>query len=195
MQLRPSPARSLRVPARCDERATRRSDRLVAVPSTAGRHYPVDVAWLEALIWPEHHHRDRLRAAAIAAADPPTPNRGDLVDDLPSPAAQAPADATPVVSHTSVLCQVPTARRTLFVNLVRGLPGHRIDVEAPDVLSCEGLPPAPDETLHGTVGRRTLGQTTPRTMARAHEEDWRAWLTWAMRRMRCTTTSGRLVKT
>ena len=34
---------------------------------------PADVAWLDALIWPEHgHRRERLAAAArIAAAEPP----------------------------------------------------------------------------------------------------------------------------
>jgi hypothetical protein len=127
---------------------------------------PADVAWLEALIWPEHHHRrDRLRgAAAIAAADPPTLNRGDLVDDLPSLAAQAPADATLVVFHTSVLYQVPTVRRTLFVDLVRGLPGHWIAVEAPDVLSYEGLPPAPDEALHNVLAL----DGTPLAWTRGH---------------------------
>jgi hypothetical protein len=114
---------------------------------------PADIAWLEALIWPEHHHRrDRLRAAAaVAAADPPALSRGDLVDDLPSVAAQAPADATLVVFHTSVLYQVPDVRRTLFVDLMRGLPGHWLAVEAPDVLCYEDLPPAPDEALHNVL--------------------------------------------
>ena len=78
---------------------------------------PADVAWLEALIWPEHaHRRARLRAAAaIAAAEPPLLVRGDLVDDLPALAAQAPAGATLVVFHTSVLYQVPAPRREAFV--------------------------------------------------------------------------------
>jgi hypothetical protein len=114
---------------------------------------PADVTWLEALIWPEHHHRrDRLRAAvAIAAQDPPMLIRGDLVDDLPSVAAQAPADATLVVFHTSVLYQVPGVRREAFADLVRTLPGHRISVESPDVVSFEDLPLAPDETLHNVL--------------------------------------------
>src|SRR4051794_8974836 len=40
---------------------------------------PADVAWLDALIWPEHtHRRARLRAAAaVAAAEPPLLVRGD----------------------------------------------------------------------------------------------------------------------
>ncbi|WP_408635623.1 DUF2332 domain-containing protein [Phytohabitans suffuscus] len=134
---------------------------------------PADVAWLEALIWPEHHHRrDRLRAAAaIAAADPPTLHHGDLVDDLPRLAAQAPADATLVVFHTSVLYQVPTERRTLFVDLVRELPGHWIAVEAPDVLSYEGLPPAPDKALHNVLAL----DGTPLAWTRGHGQAM-AWL-------------------
>jgi hypothetical protein len=84
---------------------------------------PADVAWLDALIWPEHsHRRARLRAAAaLAAADPPLLVRGDLVDDLPGLAARAPAGSTLVVFHTSVLYQVPAPRRDAFTTLVRGL--------------------------------------------------------------------------
>jgi hypothetical protein len=85
---------------------------------------PADGSWLEALIWPEHHHRRERLLAAAAAADPPTLLRGDLVDDLPALAAQAPADATLVVFHTSVLYHVPAERRQAFASLVRDLPGH-----------------------------------------------------------------------
>jgi hypothetical protein len=114
---------------------------------------PADVAWLEALIWPEHaHRRARLRAAAaVAAADPPLLVRGDLVDDLPALAARAPADATLVVFHSSVLYQVPVPRREAFAELVRGLPGHWIAVEGPDVLSYDALPPPPDQALHNVL--------------------------------------------
>ncbi|MEU5784193.1 DUF2332 domain-containing protein [Micromonospora lupini] len=112
-----------------------------------------DVSWLDALIWPEHaHRRARLRAAAaVAAADPPLLVRGDLVDDLPALAARAPADATLVVFHTSVLYQVPVARREAFVRLVRELPGHWIANEAPEVLPYDGLPDPPDAALHNVL--------------------------------------------
>jgi hypothetical protein len=88
---------------------------------------PLDVtdpAWLDALIWPEHEHRrDRLRAATrIAAAEPPLLVRGDLVDDLPALAARAPTDATLVIFATSMLYQVPPARRRAFLDLVRSRP-------------------------------------------------------------------------
>jgi hypothetical protein len=115
--------------------------------------HPADVAWLEALIWPEHtHRRARLRAAAaVAAADPPLLVRGDLVDDLPALAAQAPPGATLVVFHTSVLYQVTEARRAAFTELVPGLPGHWIANELPEVLPYDTLPQPPDQTLHNVL--------------------------------------------
>jgi hypothetical protein len=133
-----------------------------------------DVAWLEALIWPEHHHRrDRLqKAAAIAAEDPPTVLRGDLVHDLLPLADKAPPGATLVVFHTSVLYQVPAPRRTVFTDLVRALPGHWISVEAPEVLVFDDLPPAPDDTLHNVVAL----DGTPLAWARGHGQA-AAWFT------------------
>ncbi|MGC4870307.1 DUF2332 domain-containing protein [Micromonospora sp. DT53] len=112
-----------------------------------------DVSWLDALIWPEHaHRRARLRAAAaVAAADPPLLVRGDLVDDLPALAAQAPTDATLVVFHTSVLYQVPPPRREAFVRLVRELPGHWVANEGPDVLRYDGLPEPPSDALYNVL--------------------------------------------
>ncbi|MGS2614556.1 DUF2332 domain-containing protein [Micromonospora sp. LZ34] len=122
-----------------------------------------DVAWLDALIWPEQtHRRARLRAAAaVAAADPPLLARGDLVDDLPALAARAPAGATLVVFHTSVLYQVPAPRRAAFAEVVRGLPGHWIANEAPDVLPYDALPEPPDEALYNVLSldRKPLAWT------------------------------------
>ncbi len=114
---------------------------------------PADLAWLDALIWPEHaHRRARLRAAAaLATAEPPLLVRGDLVDDLPALAAQAPANATLVVFHTSVLYQVPPPRREAFTRTVRALPGHWIANEDPDVLTYPTLPTPPDGALRNVL--------------------------------------------
>ncbi|GAA1653880.1 DUF2332 domain-containing protein [Actinoplanes couchii] len=115
---------------------------------------PADIAWLDALIWPEHQHRrDRLRAAAaIAAADPPELIAGDLVDDLAALAAKAPPGATLVVFLTSVLYQVPDDRRAAFIDLVGTLPGHWISVDLPGAVApADTLPPAWDDTLHNVV--------------------------------------------
>ncbi|GAA4562114.1 DUF2332 domain-containing protein [Micromonospora coerulea] len=114
---------------------------------------PADLAWLDALIWPEHtHRRARLRAAAaVAAAEPPLLVRGDLVDDLPALAARAPAGATLVVFHTSVLYQVPAPRREAFVEVVRRLPGHWIANEDLDVLRHDALPEPPSGASHNVL--------------------------------------------
>ena len=90
--------------------------------------------------------------------------RGDLVEDLLPLVAQAPAGATLVVFHTSVLYQVPRARRAAFTDLVRGLPGHWIAVEAQDVLTFEGLPPPPDQALHNVLSL----DGTPLAWTRGH---------------------------
>ncbi|MFI7487502.1 DUF2332 domain-containing protein [Micromonospora echinaurantiaca] len=127
---------------------------------------PADVAWLDALIWPEHEHRRaRLRAAAaVAAADPPLLSRGDLVDDLPALAARAPAGATLVVFHTSVLYQVPAPRRAAFAEVVRALPGHWIANEAPDVLPHDALPEPPGDAHHNVLAL----DGTPLAWTRGH---------------------------
>ena len=77
---------------------------------------PDDVAWLEALIWPEQDfRRERLRRAiAVAQADPPLLVAGDLNDRLPALAAQAPPDATLVVFHSAVMAYLDAGARDRF---------------------------------------------------------------------------------
>jgi len=133
---------------------------------------PADLTWLEALIWPEHtHRRARLRAAAaLAAAEPPLLVRGDLVDDLPALAAQAPTGATLVVFHTSVLYQVPPPRREAFATMVRALPGHWIANEGPDVLTYDTLSAPPDGALRNVLAL----DGTPLAWTSAHGQS----ITW-----------------
>jgi hypothetical protein len=92
---------------------------------------PDDVAWLDALVWPEHDdRRARLRAAAaIVADDPPRIVAGDLNERVRELAAEAPADATLVVFHTAVLMYLDEHDRAAFTNTVRALPGHWLSVE------------------------------------------------------------------
>jgi hypothetical protein len=93
--------------------------------------HPDDLAWLDALVWPEHDdRRARLQAAAaIAAADPPHIVAGDLDEQLDRVAAEAPADATLVVFHTAVLMYLDDPARARFAEHVRALPGHWLSVE------------------------------------------------------------------
>jgi uncharacterized protein DUF2332 len=78
-----------------------------------------DMAWLDALIWPEQDHRRRnfQAALAVARANPPRIVRGDLLKDLEPLMAEAPADATLVVFHTAVLGYViPIEARLRFAD-------------------------------------------------------------------------------
>ena len=108
-----------------------------------------DVAWLEALIWPEQEERRRnLRAAvAVARRDPPRVVRGDLLHDLLPLMAEAPADATLVVFHTAVLAYVlPPEVRQRFVATVRGSRAVWISNETPRVfpdIAARASQPAP----------------------------------------------------
>jgi hypothetical protein len=82
------------------------------------------VAWLEALIWPEHHdRRARLRAAIeLAESEPVELVRGDLVEDIEALVDQAPAGASVVVFHTAVLAYLDEDARQQFVELMNRLP-------------------------------------------------------------------------
>lgn len=115
---------------------------------------PADVNWLDALIWPEHgHRRERLRAAAaIAAAEPALLVRGDLADDLPALAAKAPAGATLVVFHTSVLYQVTPQHRRRFAEVVRQLPGQWLANDGVDTIDLDApLPEPPDGAVYNLL--------------------------------------------
>lgn len=161
-------ASGMRLPARLPEVVWRAGLDLNPLDVTD----PADLRWLDALIWPEHaRRRARLRAAADGvAADPPLLVRGDLVDDLPALAAQAPAEATLVVFHTSVLYQVPSPRREAFIAAVRALPGHWIANETPDVLTFPGLPAPPEDALQNLLSL----DGTPLAWNRSHGQS----MTW-----------------
>jgi hypothetical protein len=114
-----------------------------------------DVRWLSCLVWPGEGDREQRLAAAIASArrEPPAIHRGDLLTDLPALAAQAPAGATLVVQHCSVLYQVAPAEREQFARTVAGLdaiwlsseePGDVPGTDAPHVLQATAAP-ASDE--------------------------------------------------
>jgi len=130
-----------------------------------------DVRWLSCLVWPGEGDREQRLAAAVAAArrDPPPVHRGDLVDDLPALAARAPAQATLVVYHSSVLAYVAPERRAEFAGVVRGLGAVWLSAEGPAVLS--GVPVADypgDPYLLVEDGR------TPLALADGHG----TWLEW-----------------
>jgi hypothetical protein len=77
---------------------------------------PGDLAWLEALVWPEHADRvETLRAAArVVASDPPRLVRGDLLTGVADLVAAAPAEATVVVQNSAVLYYLTPAELAQF---------------------------------------------------------------------------------
>jgi len=91
------------------------------------------VAWLEALVWPDEKDRLRLLRAALQVArqDPPRVVQGDLRTELPALVAQAPRDATLIVFHTAVLGYVTADERAAFAQTVRDLGVIWISNEAP----------------------------------------------------------------
>jgi hypothetical protein len=106
-----------------------------------------DVRWLSCLVWPGEGDRERRLAAAIASArrDPPAVHRGDLLTGLPALAAQAPAGATLVVYHSSVLYYVAPDQRAQFTSTVRGLGAIWLSNEAPGVLPGTAAPARDDQ--------------------------------------------------
>jgi len=79
-----------------------------------------DVAWLEALVWPEHTDRaERLhRAIGVAREHPIEIVRGDLVDEIEPLLARVPSGLRTVVFHTAVLAYLPTERRAAFAHIM-----------------------------------------------------------------------------
>jgi hypothetical protein len=113
---------------------------------------PIDVRdreqtdWLEALVWPGEGDRLALLRAAldVARIDPPPLTRGDLRNDLPALAAQAPRDATLVVFHTAVLAYLPDpADRAAFAQTVDGLDAIWLANEAPGTVTTAQRPNYP----------------------------------------------------
>jgi hypothetical protein len=88
---------------------------------------PDDVAWLEALVWPEQEfRRDRLRQAiAIARERPPLLVAGDLNEQLVQLADQAPADAALVVFHSAVMAYLDAGGRARFRRTMAELAAER----------------------------------------------------------------------
>jgi hypothetical protein len=134
---------------------------------------PDQVAWLEALVWPEETDRlARLRAAMrIAASARPDVIRGDLLRDLGPLAAEAPRDATLVIFHTAVLTYVAPPQRAEFARAVASLCDFWVANEAPRVL------PEIAERAGGFGPRgRYLTSVNAEPVARADFHG--AWMEW-----------------
>jgi hypothetical protein len=103
---------------------------------------PLDVAderdrrWLRGLVWPgESGREERIEAAAsIVAAEPPLLVAGDALAQLDALAAQAPADATLVITTPGVLVHIPRADRTALVERIRAMSARWVTIDPPGLL-------------------------------------------------------------
>jgi hypothetical protein len=106
-----------------------------------------DVRWLTCLVWPDEEDRAERLAAAIASARraPPPVIKGDLLTDLPAVVARAPADATVVVYHSSVLWYLTPPQREQFARTVGDLDVTWLTSEAPGVVPGTARPPRDEQ--------------------------------------------------
>ncbi|PBC83335.1 MULTISPECIES: DUF2332 domain-containing protein [unclassified Streptomyces] len=137
---------------------------------------PDDLRWLQALVWPGDEERAARLSAAVEAVRPaPRPRlvRGDLLQELPALAAEAPPGATLVIFHSAALADLAPARREEFTHLVRSLlrrrpgGGHWVSHEHPSVLPWIPAParrsPHPDDArlLTLALDERPVALTGP----------------------------------
>lgn len=95
-----------------------------------------DRRWLQGLVWPgEHGRAERVTAALdIAAQDPPHLVAGDALARLEALAAEAPHDATLVVTTPGVLVHIPRETRLALVERIRGLKARWVTIDPPALL-------------------------------------------------------------
>ena len=136
---------------------------------------PVAVAWLRALIWPEHRHRVAALDGALrlAASEPPTLIAADALDALPGALAGADPDAALCVFHTHTLNQFPPDAQRRFGELLDA-EGARRDLY---VVSIERTGAQQDRV--GALLSLTAyegGRKTTRTLGRCDNHGM--WLEW-----------------
>lgn len=114
---------------------------------------PRDRAWLRGLVWPGEGAREARIAAAldIVAADPPRLVAGDGEARLLALAAQAPADATLVITTPGVLVYLPWPRRLALIEAIRSLDARWITIDAPALLRDVWTPPVDAASWPGAV--------------------------------------------
>lgn len=95
-----------------------------------------DRRWLQGLVWPgEQGREERVTAALdIAAAEPARLVAGDALDRLDALAAEAPHDATLVITTPGVLVHIPREARLALVDRIRRLPARWVTIDPPALL-------------------------------------------------------------
>ncbi|GAA5100195.1 DUF2332 domain-containing protein [Nocardia iowensis] len=134
-----------------------------------------DMAWLEALVWPEQQHRlQRLRAAAdIARADPPALVAGNLLDTIADVVDAANPDTTVVVFGSAVLTYLDPPSRRAFETMVRDLRCKWIANEGTGVIeSLTAQLPKPPHTTRDKFVLSLNGEPMAYTGPHGQSLDW-----------------------
>lgn len=95
-----------------------------------------DRRWLRALVWPgEEGREERIEAALdVAASDPPHLVAGDALAALDALVAEAPRDATLVVTTPGVLVHIPRTERDALIERISRLSARWITIDPPGLL-------------------------------------------------------------
>ncbi|MFJ4999602.1 DUF2332 family protein [Microbacterium sp. NPDC088619] len=112
----------------------------------------LDRRWLQGLVWPGEEGREqRVRAALdVVAADPPRLVPGDALERIDALAAEAPRDATLVITTPGVLVHIPRESRTALIEHIRGLDARWVTIDPPSLLDV-WQPPVAAEAWPGFV--------------------------------------------
>ena len=125
------------------------------------------VAWLEALVWPDEGNRLQLLRTALEVANHCRPRvvQGDLRTDLRALAAQMPENATRVIFHTAVLGYLNSpSERSAFAQDLNDLDVVWICNESPQLFPdvTQGLSkPWPLRLFLLSMNRRPVAWTDP----------------------------------
>jgi hypothetical protein len=128
---------------------------------------PKQIAWLEALVWPDEGSRLQLLRAALEVARqyPLRVVQGDLRTDLRALVAQMPTDATRVIFHTAVMGYLSSRNeRSAFARTITDLDVAWISNEPPELLP--EVPQSPSKPLTPGLfllskNRRPMAWTDP----------------------------------
>lgn len=143
--------------------------------------------WLLACVWPEQLTRfARLLAAIeVARADPPQLVSGDIVEQLPTVAAEVSADQHLAVQNSWVLNYLPAYERQRLVSVLDDLGSARdlswVSIESPDFAPDLDFPPRPDGVDNSDASVAVLstwraGRKAGRRLADCHPHG--TWLHW-----------------
>jgi hypothetical protein len=150
---------------------------------------PLDDRWLLACQWPEHPERfDRQRAAlelARSLPDRASVVQGDLVEDLESLVADAPADSQLCILHTWAAAYLSAEQQQKLGRVIAALSEHRpvswVFAELPFLVPELPVPPAPEGKGQGgdtalVVVDYLDGETRSRRVANVHPHG--RWVRW-----------------